>query len=287
MFSKKLITAALAIAAVGAFAGSAQASVIDYDDVRLTSLDYDFGGSGFAFAEPVGSGEIHFHHENGGRIRPHLLGTIHLNDADGTCGRMRMEYYNAAGSWLNTSYGGSVCVTDDQHHSWSVDLDPYSAVGIDSVRVSVQKETVSGWSTTTSLTYGVDTHSDTVEITEDGVDFGGYTWSLGQPTTPGGMEWLLSTNGYVTPILRGYIHLNNSSGVCARMNLRYLTESGSYITSRAGGTVCSPDNGHHYWSVSLMPYVSTEIGQVQVQLQTLGTNGTYTTAGSQTVSINE
>ena len=36
-----------------------------------------------------------------------------------------------------------------------------------------------------------------------------------------------------------------------------------------------------------MPYVSTEIGQVQVQLQTLGTNGTYVTAGSQTVSINE
>ena len=101
MFSKKLMTAALAIAAAGAFAGSAQASVVDYDDVRLTSLDYDFGGSGFAFAEPVGSGEIHFHHENGGVIRPHLLGTIHLNDADGTCGRMRMEYYNAAGSWLN------------------------------------------------------------------------------------------------------------------------------------------------------------------------------------------
>jgi hypothetical protein len=287
MFSRKLMTAALAVVAAGAFAGSAQASVIDYDDVRLTSVGYDFGGDGFALGEPVGSGEIHFHHENGGQIRPHLLGAIHLNDADGTCGRMRMEYYNAAGSLLTTRYGGEVCVTDDQHHWWSVDLDPYSSVGIHSVRVSVQKETFSGWSTTTSLTYTADTHDDDFEITEDGVDFGGPTWSLGQPTTPGGIEWLLSTNGYVTPILRGAIHLNNSAGVCARMNMRYLTESGSLLASRAGGTVCSPDNGHHYWSVSLMPYVSNQIGQVQVQLQTLGSNGVYVTAGSQTVSINE
>ena len=80
-------------------------------------------------------------------------------------------------------------MTDDQHHSWSVDLDPYSNSAIDSVRVSVQKETVSGWSTTTSLTYSADTHSDTVKITEDGVDFGGSTWGLGQPTTPGGVDW--------------------------------------------------------------------------------------------------
>ena len=80
MFSKKLMTAALAIAAAGAFAGSAQASVIDYDDVKLTSVGYDFGGSGYAFGEPTGSGEIHFHHENGG-IRPHLLSNC-LLDAD-------------------------------------------------------------------------------------------------------------------------------------------------------------------------------------------------------------
>ena len=72
------------------------------------------------------------------------------------------------------------------------------------------------------------------------------------------------------------------------MNLRYLTESGSYITL-AGRAARSarPTTATTTGASSLMPYVSTEIGQVQVQLQTLGTNGTYVTAGSQTVSINE
>ena len=286
MFSKTLKTITLAVLAAGAFAGSAQASTVDFDDVRLTSVGYDFGGSGFALGEPVGSGEIHFHHENGGQIRPHLLGTIHLNDADGTCGRMRMEYYNNAGSWLDTRYGGSVCVTDDQHHAWSVDLDTYSNSAIQSVRVSVQKETVAGWSTTTSATYSMDTHSDAVKITEDGFDFGGSSWGIGQPSNDGFVTWSI-VNGVVTPRLTGAIHINNSSGECARMNLRYLTESGSFIDSRAGGTVCSPDNSHNSWSVNLAPFGHRDIGQVQVQLQTLASNGSYLTAGSQTVSINE
>jgi hypothetical protein len=286
MFSRKLMTAALAVIATGALAASAQASTVDFDDVRLTSVGYDFGESGFAFGEPTNSGEIHFHHENGGQIRPHLLGVIHLNDADGTCGRMRMEYYNNAGTWLNTSYGGAVCVTDDQHHSWSVDLDPYSNSAIQSVRVSVQKETVAGWSTTASTTYSMDTHSDSVKITEDGVDFGDDSWSFGQPSGSGSVSWTIA-NGVVTPRATGIIHLNNSSGECARINLRYLTETGSYIDSRPGGTVCSPDNAHNRWSVNLAPYGHRDIGQVQVQLQTLASNGSYVTAGSQTVSINE
>lgn len=285
MFSKTLKTAALALAIAGAFAGSAQATVIDYDDVRLTSLDYDFGGSGFAFAEPVGSGEIHFHHE-GGRIRPHLLGTIHLNDAAGTCGRMRLEYYSNAGSWLSTNYGGEVCVTDDQHHSWSVDLDPYSSSAIASVRVSVQKETVAGWSTTTSLTYSADTHSDAVKQTEEGIDFGNSGWSLGQPTGDGWVSWGIA-NGVITPRLTGAIHLNNSSGECARMNLRYYTESGSFLRSEPGGTICSPDNSHNSWNVDLAPWSSNQIGSVTVDLQSLGSNGSYSNAASSNVSINE
>ena len=52
--------------------------------------------------------------------------------------------------------------------------------------------------------------------------------------------------------------------------------------------MCAPDNGHHSWSASTSrPYGSNQIGQVTVQLQTLALNGTYVTAGSQTVSINE
>jgi hypothetical protein len=286
MFSKKLMTAVLAIAAAGAFTGSAQASIIDYDAVKLTAVDYDFGSSGYAFAEPTGSGDLHFHHESGG-IRPHLLGTLHLNNADDTCARMRLEYYDDTGAWLQTRYGGEVCAFDDQHDSWSVDLDPYKDPDIDSVRVSVQRENLSGWATVASSTYTADTHDDSVRITESAMDFGNDNWSaLGYPVGSGEMSWELD-GSQVTPHLTGVLWQNNSLGACARVNLRYLTETGAFLTERAGGTVCASTNGPQGWSVNLDDYSSNKIGQVTVQIQRLAANDTYVTVGSQTVSINE
>jgi hypothetical protein len=116
MFSRKLTTTVFALATAGLFAGSAQAAVIDTDDLKLTSTGYDFGSSGFALGAPTGSGEIHFHLESG-QIRPHVLGTLHLNDADGTCSRMRLQYRDDGGGLLRTEFGGTVCVTDDAHHA--------------------------------------------------------------------------------------------------------------------------------------------------------------------------
>jgi hypothetical protein len=71
------------------------------------------------------------------------------------------------------------------------------------------------------------------------------------------------------------------------VNLEYQTESGAYLTERAGGTVCAADGSHDAWSVNLAPYASSQIGKVKLELQTLASNGSYVTAGSQTVSINE
>jgi len=41
----------------------------------------------------MGKGELHWHHE-GGTIRSHLVGHLHLDNADDSCGRMRMGYYD-------------------------------------------------------------------------------------------------------------------------------------------------------------------------------------------------
>jgi hypothetical protein len=49
-------------------------------------------------------------------------------------------------------------------------------------------------------------------------------------------------NGSIRPQLTSTLHIDNSSGVCARMNLRHLTEGGTYLHSEAGGQVCAPDN---------------------------------------------
>jgi hypothetical protein len=285
MFSTKLTTAVLALAGAGLFAGSAQAAVIDTDDVKLTSTGYDFGGSGFALGAPTGSGEIHFHLE-GGRVRPHVLGTLHLNDADGTCARMRLQYRDDGGGLLRTEFGGTVCVSDDAHHEFSVDLDPYSDAAIDHVDVAVMKQTATGEFVADSSTFTANTFSDSVKITEDGVDFGSSGFSLGAPTGSGSVSWGLD-EGAVTAHLTGTLHLNNSSGVCSRMNIRYLTEGGAFLTERSGGTVCASDNGHHPFSVDLDPFESNKVGKVTIQLQTQGTNGSFTTAGSATVSIAE
>jgi len=285
MFSKMLKIASASIVVSGALAGSAQASVIDTDSVRLLSTGYDFGGSTWGIGSPTGSGEIHFHHESGG-IRPHVLGTLHLNDADGTCSRMRLRSFNDAGTQVQERFGGTVCVSDDAHHGFSVDLDPYKDPSIDSVQVAVMKQTAFGEFVAASSTHWANTHGDDVKITQNGVDFGSVGWGIGAPSGDGTMSWGLD-EAQVEPDLDGAIHLNNSSGVCARMNLRYLTEGGAFLTERAGGTVCAPDNGHHVFTVNLSPYDSNKIGQVTVQLQTLSANGNWSTAGSQTVSIAE
>jgi hypothetical protein len=291
MFRSTVKTAVAAALAVGAFAASAEASIVDRDGVLLTTTGYDFGGEDWGIGSPMGAGDLHFHHDDG-VIRPHLVGTLHLNDADGTCGRMRLEYFDAAGSRLSTNYGGAVCVTDDGHHEWDVDLDPYADNSIASVKVSLQKETATGWWTVESATYTPTPPDDLVKLTEDGVDFGGPGFEFGQPAAANGwgdkgqVDWSIA-NGVVSPRLKGYLHLNNSSGECARMNVRSLTESGTLLDSSAGGTVCASDNGHSYWYVEFTPYASTRIGQVTVQLQTLASNGAWITAGSDTVAIEE
>ena len=51
--------------------------------------------------------------------------------------------------------------------------------------------------------------------------------------------------------------------------------------------MCADDNGLHQFTVDLDPYTSNKVGKVDVQLQTQGSNGSWNTAGSQTVSIAE
>jgi hypothetical protein len=276
---------AVALFGAGALASAAQAVVIDSDNLTIATPGYDFGGYDWAAGVPIGSGDLHYHWDDS-KIRPHLTGTIHLNDADGTCGRMRMKYYDFDGTLLETEYGGEVCVDDDQHHSWSVNLEPYQDRDIHHVTVSVQKETVSGWSTVESETEYVNTHADNVKITADGVDLGLYDLDFGEPTSPAIMTWSLSDEG-VKPSLYGDVMLNNSMGVCARVNLKYMTDAGYVLVEEAGHEYCAPDNDLHRYGFTLGSIRSDKLDKVKVQLQTLAANGTWQTAGWETVSIED
>jgi hypothetical protein len=283
MFSKTL-TPVLAIAAALTLAGSAQAIVIDTDYPELNGDDHDFGNSTLVLGSPSGGGKLKFE-LSGGKLEPRLTGTIHMKDADGTCARMHLEYRDEDNSLLiPAEHGGTVCVGDDKHHEFTVDLSPYADDDIDNVKVQLEKQTAGGWFVVDSAVFSPDVFTDNVKITEDGVDFGSAGWGVGAPNGTGQLSWGLD-GVVVEPRLKGAIHLNNSSGVCARINLRYLNASGSSLTARHGGEVCANDNGHDYWTVDLSPYASTKIAKVKVQLQTQGSNGSWNVAGSQTVSI--
>jgi hypothetical protein len=290
---RTLITAAVTATAVAGFGGSAQAALIDTDTLTLNTTGYDFGGAGWDDGVPTGDGELHFHHDNG-KIRPHLVGSLHLDDADDTCGRMRLQYYDEAGDWLTTEYGGEVCAYDDEHHSWSVDLDPYADGSIASVRVSVQKEIDSVWYTPHSETFDVGTHADEVKITGNKVDLGGAGWvpGLGEPTSPATMSWILDDDylplpdGDVLPALNGYFHVDNLAGQCARVNLRYLTEGGTFLYETHATEQCPSGNAHESYWFSAYPWNSEKIGKVRVQLQ-IQNGSSWDTEAAKTVSIEE
>jgi hypothetical protein len=285
MFSKTLTLAAAVIAAAS-IAGTAEAAVIDTDAARMTAAKYDFGGSAYVAGAPTGSGDLEFK-LSGGKVTPRLTGTLHLNEADGSCARMQLRYFDRQGVELvDAKRGGKKCETDDQHHAYDVDLDPYSDDSIESVEVGLQKKTASGWSTVETQRFYADEHPDNVKITEQGADVGGHDFAANAPVGSAQLAWNL-VDGVVEPRLTGYLHLNNSAGLCARINLRFLTEGGSFLTRKAGGDVCADDNSHQRFSIDLSPYASSRIGKVKVQLQTQGTNGSWNVTGSKTVSIAE
>ena len=69
---------------------------------------------------------------------------------------------------------------------------------------------------------------DELKITEPKVDFGSERLRRGRADArrPCRLEHRLE-DAAVTPTVWGYLHLNNSDGDCARLNLRYRTEAGA------------------------------------------------------------
>jgi hypothetical protein len=279
---RSLTIALLALAGALGSAGAAHAAVIDNDPVQIINAKFDFGDNTFVAGAPTGSGNAEWHYGAAG-VQPHLTGTLHLNNAAGLCGRMRLQQFDRNGAAVNTFLGGAVCAASNAHQAFAVNLTPPAAPATDHTVVSIEQLAAGVWTTVASSTVWANTHDDAVRIAPGGgTGFGGPGWFIGAPVGFGNLEWNLQ-NGTLTPHLTGTLHLDNSAGSCARMSLRYLTEFGALITTRNGGTVCAPDNMHHAWNVNLAPFQGV-LGQVIVDVQRLGAAG-WVTVGSQTVSV--
>jgi hypothetical protein len=293
MFRNKLIGALAVLAATAAsaaFSGTAQAAEVDFDDVDMTSVGFDFGsGDGDWTAwngEPDHWGDLMWSYENG-QVSAHLTGGLYLDGVVGDCARMRLDYFDGDGDTLATRWGGTVCAPDNQLHYWIVDLDEYSSPYIAELKISIEKQTTLNgpFTTAVSSVHAPNVNSDSVKITTSGFDFGNDDWGVSGPLGSGTMWWRLEENGELTPHLMGTLWLNNVNGGCARMNLRYLTEGGAFLRAEPGGTVCSHDNARHGFTVDLEPWSSNKIGQVNVQLQTQNSNGTFNVVGNSVVHI--
>ncbi len=276
----KLVVLAAVLGTAAVTAGSVRAeSLIDVDVVPT------IGTNSFAFTD----GEVSWTLGDG-TFTPTLRGTLTLDNANGSCARMRMEYFHQ-GTSIAVKYGGTVCAPNGGAHYYDVDLSPWSSPDIDLVKVSVQKQTAAGgsdFSIVESAYASPGTTSDNIEFTSKGVDFGGSQWSwvTSEPTGVASLYWNLGDGPEITPRLIGYIWLNNVAGLCARMNLRYYSESGALLAEKHGGSACAGDNDLHAVSVDLQPYTSTQIYKVEVQLQTQGKNGSWNVVDSDIPTIN-
>ena len=270
------VIAAAAVSAGGANADPWGETLVDHDPIStLGSGDFEFR-----------DGNLDWYYGQYD-VNAHLTGEMRVDDANGSCVRMRMEYFHD-GESLTTKYGSTMCAEDGKTHLYAVDLNPWGDYRVDLIKVSLQKKTgANGWTIVESAYFKPTLASDDVRIHADGVDFGGDGFAFGEPVGSGTMDWIQGEDMDITPHLRGYLHLNNVAGLCARVDLVYYASTRRTLDEEHSGSVCAADNSHSYWSVDLSPYTSFEITSVIVKLQTQSTNGSWQTIDAQdTVYIN-
>ncbi len=108
------------------------------------------------------------------------------------------------------------------------------------------------------------TDLDAIKLTGNQVKFGDGTWDplFTAPVGWGSVYWSI-VDGFYTPRLTGYIHLNNASGKYGRMHISYWY-AGEHIDTRHGGSVRASDDDHHKWKVDLSPLNQGHITEAHV-----------------------
>jgi len=274
--------AVLCVAAL--FAGAANASEMITQNTVPT-----LGTNDFRFED----GNVDWIY-GGGSLYADLLGTLVLNNASGSCARMRLDYlYKGPIVW--TYYGGEVCAPDGAKHKWNVDIENDNpSVGgvryVDNVRVSIETKTgTHGWQILDSAYFSPQPPSDKVRLHSDEIDFGDNYWSeiTMQTSGSGTMYWNRADGNAYTPRLVGTLW--TWMGGCARLHLTYKDENGRVLADKYGGEACPDGFDAQPYSVDLSPYTGTNIRSVTVNIQEMGLhNGPYADLGpgyAQTVYI--
>lgn len=125
---------------------------------------------------------------------------------------------------------------------------------------------------------------DAFRLTAPQVDFGSGNLNIFGDPSDGTLLWMWDPDDREWwPWLLGTLFINNAAGLCARVQIVYHDSLGVELDTRNGGTVCSPSNRLHKYSVNLMPFGHSRITHIHVNLQTVGWNGVATTVDTQTL----
>ena len=120
---------------------------------------------------------------------------------------------------------------------------------------------------------------DNVVLIAPQVDFGdGNGLDLfGQPL-PGHVIWMIDPddNSY-WPVLDGVLFINNSAGLCAKVQIAYYSFDRGQLATRSTQTRCASSNRLEAWNVNMMPYGRADLDYIVLRLQTVGVNGVVTT----------
>jgi hypothetical protein len=279
----KTATALLAVAAgVSAFAGSAQAAVVDNDgfsilgdsEVTLTdaNLAYDWSHS---------------------TVTPRVTGTLTMVNGDDACFRVRADSYDRSGTLIGTAYDdpNGHCRHKDAEKDRAIDMSAPAAPYVQQVIVSLEKKGNEDWKTrgqnNTSL---LTMHDDNVTVLGSGVDVGSMGFYAGDPTGPAKVHWAIGDDGRLTGSSDTWLHFDGF-GRYGRVMIRALNNAGKVQDKQAGPDRIPKDNGHWYYEDKLS-VTSEDSVRLSVVMQTqLGTdsNGdpTYQDAGAETVSVAE
>ena len=123
--------------------------------------------------------------------------------------------------------------------------------------------------------------TDLVLITDPGIDFGDNTYLISAPIGWGSVEWDL-VNGYYTPTLTGYLHLDNVSGQYGRMHMSYWDGGPNPLYTDHSPPHRVYDNRHHQSPVLLSPSTPMQITEVHVCTELSPNGSTWTQIGCAT-----
>jgi hypothetical protein len=286
----KTATAILAATAgVSAFAGSAQAAVVDnYPFYMNSDSEVTFSG---------GNVKYDWSHST---VSAQVTGTLNVVNGDDASFRVRVDSYDIHNNLLGASAYDTA--NPDGHHlhtdkatSFPVDMSATAAPSIAYLKVALEKKSANTWKTRSYYNVTLLLHPDDVKILGTGIDVGGngFDRAKHEPTNSASVSWSIGSDGKLKATYHGWLHLDHGfSPLYGRVVIRALNAAGKALDT-AEGASWQPITLAYESHEETLSVESADATRLQVAMQTAAGTDPVTgdlawrDAGTQTVSVAE